>query len=116
MGHASLLSFPLLISLGHLLSLGTDLGGGHKGSLQRAVTARTADRKPGQNVRRHDLHRSHSSMNKQKKKPDCSLLPRGDGFPTARAPHCSPDGSTDGSANHSFLPLVIGFFDGSLVG
>ena len=38
-----------------------------KGSLQRAATARTADRKTGQNVRRHDLHRSNASMNKQKK-------------------------------------------------
>ena len=39
-----------------------------KGSLQRAATARTADRKTGQNVRRHDLHRSNASMVKQKKK------------------------------------------------
>jgi len=38
-----------------------------KGSLQRAATARTADRKTGQNVRRHDLHRSNASMIKQKK-------------------------------------------------
>jgi len=38
-----------------------------KGSLQRAATARTADRKTGQNVRRHDLDRSDSSMIKQKK-------------------------------------------------
>ena len=43
-------------------------GGEHKGSLQRAVTARTADRKTGQNVRRHDLDRSYASMIKQKKK------------------------------------------------
>ena len=38
-----------------------------KGSLQRAATVRTADRKTGQNVRRHDLYRSNASMNKQKK-------------------------------------------------
>ena len=42
-------------------------GGEHKGSLQRAVTARTADRKTGHNVRRHDLDRSYASMIKQKK-------------------------------------------------
>jgi len=36
-------------------------------SLQRAATARTAARKTGQNVRRHDLDRSHASMNKQTK-------------------------------------------------
>ena len=44
-----------------------------KGSLQRAVTARTADRKTGQNVSRHDLDRSNASMIKQKKLP--SRLP-----------------------------------------
>jgi len=38
-----------------------------KGSLQRAATARTADRKTGHNVRRRDLHRSNASMIKQKK-------------------------------------------------
>jgi len=35
-----------------------------KGSLQRAATARIADRKIGQNLRRHDLYRSHASMDK----------------------------------------------------
>jgi len=54
------------LHLFHLLPGGP--GGGHKGSLQRAVTARTADRKTGQNVRRHDLDRSYASMIKQKKK------------------------------------------------
>ena len=39
-----------------------------KGSLQRAATARTANRKTGQNVRRHDLYKSNTSMIKQKKK------------------------------------------------
>jgi len=38
-----------------------------KWSSQRAATARTAERKTGQNVRRHDLHRSNASMIKQKK-------------------------------------------------
>jgi len=37
------------------------------GCLQRAATARTADRKTGQNVRRNDLPRSNASMIKQKK-------------------------------------------------
>jgi len=49
-------------------------GGGHKGSLQRAATARTADRKTGQNVRRHDLDRSYASMIKQKKLGNICLL------------------------------------------
>jgi len=35
--------------------------------LQRAATARTADRKTGQNVRRHDLYRSNASMIEPKK-------------------------------------------------
>ena len=50
-----------------LLFLGTGLGRVQKGSLQRAATGRTADRKTGQNVRRHDLYRSNASMIKQKK-------------------------------------------------
>jgi len=50
-----------------LLFLGTGLGGGQKGSLQQAATGQTADRKTGQNVRRHDLYRSNASMIKEKK-------------------------------------------------
>jgi len=50
-------------------SLGIGLGGGHKGSLQRTTLARTAEGKTGQNLRRHDLYRSHASMDKQKKNP-----------------------------------------------
>jgi len=57
----------LFCSFLKLLSRGTGLGGGQKGSLQRAATARTADGKTGQNVRRHDLYRSNASMIKQKK-------------------------------------------------
>jgi len=37
------------------------------GSLQRAATARTADEKTGQKVRRHSLVRLYASMNKQEK-------------------------------------------------
>jgi len=37
-----------------------------KGILQHAATARTADRRTGQNIHRHDLYKSHASMNKQK--------------------------------------------------
>ena len=55
-----------------------------KGSLQRAATARTADRKIGQNARRHDLHRSNASMIKQKKKPR----------PPPRRERASPSGLT----------------------
>jgi len=40
-----------------------------KGSLQRAATVRTADRKIGQNVRRHGLDRLNASTIKQKKTP-----------------------------------------------
>ena len=53
-----------------------------KGSLQRAATARTADRKTGHNVRRHDLRRSNASMIKQKKKKNCAL--RRSGSPPIR--------------------------------
>jgi len=38
-----------------------------KGELATSRLARTADGKPGENVRRYDLYRSHASMNKQKK-------------------------------------------------
>jgi len=55
-------AFPLLlsfvISLVRIFSLWDRPGRRAKGSLQRAVTARTADRKTGLNVRRHDLYRS----------------------------------------------------------
>jgi len=71
-GDKSRISFVLsCLSLWtRLLSLGAGLGGGQRGSLQRAATARTADRKTGQNVRRHDLYRSNASMIKQKKNHD----------------------------------------------
>jgi len=39
-----------------------------QGELAMSRLARTADGKTGQNVCRHDLYRSHASMNKQKKK------------------------------------------------
>jgi len=58
---SSLFEFPWAC----LLFLGTGLGRGQKGSLQRAATA--ADRKTGQNLRCHDLYRSNASMIKQKK-------------------------------------------------
>jgi len=67
MDRAFLLFSPLLISLDAATSLGTGLGGGQRGNSQRAATARTADRKTGQNVHRHDLYRSNASMIKQKK-------------------------------------------------
>jgi len=38
-----------------------------KGELATSRLVRTANRKTGKNVRRHDLYRSHASMNKQKK-------------------------------------------------
>jgi len=60
---SSLCEFPWA----SLLFLGTGLGRGQKGSLQRAATAQTVDRKTGQNVSRHDLYRSYVSMIKQKK-------------------------------------------------
>ena len=60
--------FPFVNFLGRVYSfLGQAWAEGKKGSLQRAATARTADRKTGQNVRRHDLYRSNASMIKQKK-------------------------------------------------
>ena len=63
-------AFPLLLSF--VISLVGTLPSwdrpGRRGSLQRAATARTADRKIGQNVRRHDLCGSHASMNKRKEK------------------------------------------------
>jgi len=61
------LFFPLLTSLGAATLSWDKPGRRAKGSLQRAATARTADRKTGQNVPRHDLHRSNASMIKQKK-------------------------------------------------
>jgi len=39
-----------------------------KGSVQCVTTARSADRKTRKDVRRHDLDRSHASMNKPNKK------------------------------------------------
>jgi len=66
-GALSFVSSLCEIAWAPLLFLGTGLGGGQKGSLQQAATARTADRKTGQNVRRHDLYRSNASMIKQKK-------------------------------------------------
>jgi len=68
-----MVAFPLSLSFVVRLVrtfyfLGTGLGGGRKRSLQLAAMARTADRKTGQNVRRHDLYSSNASMNKQKNK------------------------------------------------
>jgi len=69
-GCAFLYFFPLVKFLGRVYFFSWDRPGRRaKGSLQRAATARTADRKTGQNVRRHDLYRSNASMIKQKKKP-----------------------------------------------
>ena len=67
-GCAFLYFFPLVKFLGRVYFFSWDRPGRRaKGSLQRAATARTADRKTGQNVRRHDLYRSNASMIKQKK-------------------------------------------------
>ena len=65
----SFVFFSFVISLGATHIRGTGLGGGPKGSLQRAATAKTADGKTGQNVRRHSLDRLLASMIKQNKKP-----------------------------------------------
>jgi len=56
--------FPWFFPLSSLVrvTFGTGLGGGQKGNLQRAATARTADGKNGQNVRRHSLDRLNASM------------------------------------------------------
>ena len=84
------MSFPLFLSLCQIpwarlfLFLGQAWAEGKRG-LQRAATALTADRKTGQNVRRHDLYRSNASMIKQKK----------NRFPHFRGParqHMSPAG------------------------
>jgi len=50
------------------------LGGGQKGNLQRAATARTADGKNGQNVRRHSLDMLNASMIKPKNKDGRHLI------------------------------------------
>jgi len=69
-GCAFLYFFPFVKFLGRVYFFSWDRPGRRaKGSLQQAATARTADRKTGQNVRRHDLHRSNASMIKQKKYP-----------------------------------------------
>ena len=52
--------------------------------------------------------------------PDCSLdrlfFRSSMAFPMVRVPYCVTDGSTDGSADHSLLPLVDCFRSGKLVG
>jgi len=63
------ISFPLSSSLAAFIFSWDRPGRRAKGSLQRASTARTTDRKTGQNVRRHDVYRSNASMVKQKKNP-----------------------------------------------
>ena len=60
--------------LGAHLPSGDRPGRRANGSLQRAATARTADRRTGKNVRRHDLYWSNASMIKQKKKLQCSPI------------------------------------------
>jgi len=67
MDRAFLLFSPLLISLDASTFSWDRSGRRARGSLQRAATARTADRKTRQNVRCHDLYRSNASMIKQKK-------------------------------------------------
>jgi len=69
-GGGSRVSFVLSFVnfFGRIYFLWEQAGRRAKGSLQRAATARTADRKTGQNVRRHDLHRSNANMIKRKKK------------------------------------------------
>ena len=65
-GHASSVSsFVVPWCASYLLGIG--LGGGQKGSLQRAATTRTAEGKNGGNVRRHSLDRLNASMIKPKK-------------------------------------------------
>jgi len=68
-GALSFVSFLLSSSLGASTFSWDRPGRRAKGSLQRAATARTVDRKTGQNVRRHGLHRSNASMINQKRKP-----------------------------------------------
>jgi len=51
----------------HPSFLGTGLGRG-QGRFTTSRLARTVDEETRENVRRHDLYRSHASMNKQKKK------------------------------------------------
>jgi len=87
--------FPLSISLVRN-NLSGGPGGEHKGSLQRAVTARTADRKTGQNVRRHDLDRSYASMIKQKKIPTTRQYPEFYGHQLVHRTHCT---STNSACN-----------------
>ena len=61
-------SFSFGLSLVRIYSF---LGQAWAGELAMSRLARTADGKPGENVRSHDLYRSHASMNKQKKSLVC---------------------------------------------
>jgi len=62
------LSFFFVLSLVRIHFLREGLGGGHKGNLQRAASRGLRTGKLGKSVHRHDLSKSHASMNKQKKK------------------------------------------------
>ena len=73
--------FSFVVSLGRY-PLGTGLGGGQRGACNMPPLRGLRIRKLGENIRRHDLHRSHASMNKQKKNHDStdirlSLFPCG---------------------------------------
>ena len=72
-------TFPLVLRChfpwAHLLCIGTGLGGGQKGCLQRAATARTADRKRTVHILAMISIGRMRVMNKQKKKRCCSPVP-----------------------------------------
>ena len=82
-GDGSRVSFVLssVYFFGRVYFLWGQAGRRAKGSFHRAATARTADWRTRQNVRRHDLHRSNVSTIKQKNCFSIARLP-----PTSTAP------------------------------